>query len=219
MGAGDVLMAASDTVGVALHITNSSFINSQTILGAACIQVIGNVSLGAEISSSTFQHSISFASAILVLAHYSGEIFLTDLTMSDINSRSTSLILIMSSTPTPWNLVDTTVERLKVFNCTFSRGIEVLGDNGNSSVIIHSNQFEGNNGTAVLVNAGNVSDWGSVYRANGGDFPLYYQKTGSTVFLHSVLFEGNYPSQTLGMMYLEGNTTTLSLFNCTFRSN
>lgn len=92
-------------------------------------------------------------------------------------------------------------------------------ENGSPLVTIHSNQFEGNYGTAVWVNSGNVSDWGSEYKTNTGEFPLYYQRACTTGLLHSVLFEGNSPSQTLGMIYLEGSSSTLSLINCTFRSN
>lgn len=217
--AGNVLLAADNKAGVSLYITNSTFSYSHSVLGAACIQVTGNLSLGAEISNSTFQHSISHSNALLVLAHNSGQLFLTNITISDINSLSTSLIMIMTPTPIDGNRVETIVELLTVFNCTFSKGLVLLTERGSPLVTLNSNQFSGNNGTLIWVNAGNISDWGSEYRTNVGHLPLYYQGAGSKGLLHSVLFDGNAPSETMGLVYLESSAATLSMVNCTFRSN
>lgn len=106
-----MLLTADNGIGVALYITNSSFIDSHSIVGAGCIQVIGNLSLGAEISNSTLQYCSSRLSAILTLAHHSGQFFLTNLTMLDIENRETSLIMIMTPTPTCSNLAETIVKR------------------------------------------------------------------------------------------------------------
>jgi len=214
LGAGDVLFAAGQSGTVTLNLSSSTFTQSRSSLGAACLLVTGDLSAGAQIVSSVFRSSVSYSGAVLQLTHYAGQLLLIDLTMLEINSLSTSLVLVMTSSS-----ASTFIERWKVLNCLFHKGLVVLADGSWPQVSCHWNEFVGNNGTAVWVSAGNYSDRGSEYKANTGLLPLYYQGGGSTGLLQAVLFSNNSPSETMGLVFLEGRNSALSLLNCTFRSN
>lgn len=216
-GAGDMLLAADDNGTVVFRISSTLFTYSQSPLGAACISVTGNLSAGAQITNCTFHRSLSDSGALFTLAHYSGQLLLTNLTLFDIHSVSTSLIMVLTPTPTAANSVGTMVAGLKVLNSTFYRGLWLLPKRGSPVVRCRSNYFEGNRGIGMWISAGDFSDWSSEYRMNTG--LVYYQGGPSSNFLQDVLFASNSPSDTTGLLYLEGRTAALRLLNCTFRSN
>ena len=212
-GVGDVLFAAGQDGEVFVDLSSSNFTQSQSLLGTACILVTGNLSAGV-IASSTFRSSVSYSGAVLQLAHYSGQLQLTDLVMFEIASHSISLVIVTTS-----KSASILIERWQVFNCTYDRGLVLLAENGWPQVGCRWNEFANNNGTAVWVNAGNFSDRNSEYRTNIGPRSLYYQGGDSTGLLHSVLFSNNIPSETMGLIFLEGRNAALNLLNCSFRSN
>lgn len=138
--------------------------------------------------------------SILMIAHSSGSLLLSKLTFSDIHAPSTLLIQVTrpgaESRP-----ADTTIEGLRVSNCTFYRGI--VTDRGEPRVQVRETNFTGNQGAALRIKVGLFSDSGSVFAENTGS-ALCFFGSGTVSSLSNSSFRDNQLSETTGILYMEG---------------